>query len=205
MTAKPNLILLSGLLDQPSPDPSLPVDMTRGPRAEVFRDGTVLAFDQSLNATGYVLLRCDRGHLCIEQASQIPMPEISAKGHEANLLKGVALWQRMCAVLTATASGYPGAEIAHETPPVGGRMARPESSLLSALSLRIAAATFGWEVTMVGAQKAKRWIAGNANADKKTAHAALAQHFGDLPGYEYITNEAKCDALMIALTILKES
>lgn len=169
------------------------------PTLETFGSGNVLAFDQSLTATGWVHVASYSGVVGIV-ASGTESPKIEGfRGYEQDLRRGVYLFTRLHKVL----AGHLGPEtlLAHEHPPMGKVKGGGTSSLMSALSLRIVCWEFGREVVMLGAQPAKKLICGNANADKKTAHAALALHLAQhIEGYaEHITNEAKRDALMVAL------
>lgn len=194
MGKAPDFSGLSGLQHAPSAKEWAP------PTLESFGFGDVLSFDQSLTAAGWVRLASYAEGLGVIASGVEKGGMDHLRGHEQNLSRGVVLYDRFGEVVqnNTTASTL----IVHETPPVGGgKMARPEASLLAALALRIAVFDEGLDVEMLGAQPAKKMICGNANADKKTAHAALALHLAPLIlGYdEHITNEAKRDALLIAL------
>lgn len=176
----------------------------RAPRASDFDYGYILAFDQSLSACGAVALSSSEEGLVIEAAHKFPAFEVNETGNEASFLKAVLLthaitdW-RLAEGFTAVRWAF-----VHEAPPVGGgRIREPESALLSGMSVRLSLNQFRCEGMVTPAQH-KKFICGNAKADKKEQHAALAELAITLPiiNYHLITNEAKRDALCIALHYL---
>jgi hypothetical protein len=165
----------------------------------------ILAVDQSLSATGMVWLAVGRRELTVYQAWTFRSEAgEDADGHEQNLQRAMDLGNQIDDVIRVVHQDV--AHVVHEGPPVGGgRIMRPESSLLAALALRQAAAL--WEVPiapMVQPQTHKRIVCGNGNATKKEEHAALAQLAATLPilDYDRVTNEAIRDALCVALAHL---
>lgn len=166
----------------------------------VFKHGTVLAFDQSIANTGWVLLESDKEGIWVRDCGSLAVPpEGYPKGHAGTLLRADHL-----AVLAGPVLRIPVTTVVHETPPVAtGKMSRPESSLVSAAVIRQAALREGHTVVMVSNQHSKKVIAGNGNADKKAWHAAMEQmpwhHFGTKP-----TNEGQRDAMCLGLTWLIE-
>jgi Holliday junction resolvasome RuvABC endonuclease subunit len=163
------------------------------------RSGTVLALDQSLGAAGFVLVTSTPSFFTVHLAGTLATDETTVRGHEQSLLRGVEIYQSMTRLVTMACEWSDRVVFLHETPPVGGTMARPESSLLSALAFRIALSQRNLVPMMVGAQSAKRLICGNANATKREAHAKLAEYAPWINGYDLVTNEGRRDALMLAL------
>ncbi len=183
------------------------------PTREDFRPGYILAFDQSLAATGFVLLegvrdKHDRLELSIKESEVIKtVDSAEGKGGHAENLRRAHDQYRNYFTLLKSFSVYRGhARIAYESPPDGGgRIMRPESSLLAALALRIATeeATFAPGITVASATH-RKLVCGRGNVTKKVAHTGLALWAPALVnGYtKHITNEALRDALSIALCAL---
>lgn len=168
--------------------------------------GEVLAFDQSLSATGWVHLRKAPAQLWVVAAGTESGGDPQTRGPEQSLDRGLALYDKVVHVVSRylnRAVQIP-VLIVFETPPVGGKMSRPESSLLAGLVVKIAADRMaGPRPVMVSAQRAKKVICGDANADKRDAHASLLLNCAPwISGYSAITNEAHRDAAMIGLTAL---
>lgn len=168
-------------------------------------DGQVLAVDQSLSSSGLVFLSSLDGTIQVEWAVTYRTGDDGegAGGHEANLRRALEL-ERLFSNLLETVSGDP--TIVHEAPTTGGgKVMRPESSLMAAQALRSAA--YRWYLAvapMVRAQDHKRFTCGQANATKKDHHRALmiwAEGLG-IANLSVITNEHLRDALSIALTHL---
>lgn len=175
-----------------------------GPGRDDFAYRTLIAFDPSLSATGVIVLSSTRNGLTVLEAYKFPNPETGALGNEDNFRKAMVLtgnvtaWRRNC--LTDVTN----LDFVHEAPPIGGgRVRAPESALLAGLAIRQSM----WHHTclgMISPASHKNYICGNSKADKKEHHAALAEvaeHL-QIQNYELITNEAKRDALSIALTYL---
>lgn len=165
----------------------------------------ILAVDQSLSATGMVWLAVGTKELTVYEAWTFRSEaHEDADGHEENLQRAMHLGTQIERVIWEIHRNV--AHIVHEGPPVGGgKILRPESSLLAALALRQAAAR--WEVpvtSMVQPQTHRRVICGNQRATKKEEHEALAQLAATLPiqDYDKITNEATRDALCVGITQL---
>jgi len=170
------------------------------PEIGAFADGVlVLAVDQSLSALGWVLMRrWEDRFLVIDKGSVRTKPEDYPQGHEGTLQRGVQVYYDFDRQVGAMeAYGVP--VLVHETPPVGGRMSRPESSLVSATAIRLWAWHRKWPVTMVANQHSKKVLVNNANATKTEWHQALKRYWfdGTMP-----TNEGERDALCLALTYL---
>lgn len=165
-----------------------------------FGEGRVLAFDQSLTATGWAKVISEGGTITVTSAGKFSDTHAEEKNSiETQLRRGVDVFER--AYLLIDQAKVSGCSLAHESPPnpaavKGGGY----GSLLAAQSIRIAAALAEMNIEMLGAQPAKRLVCGNANAKKTEAHAALKEHcFLWIRGSEHVTNEATRDALMVAL------
>lgn len=159
--------------------------------------GQVLAFDQSLTATGWVLLGHDLDRLVVHHAGRWAAVT-EGSDVATSLSRGTQVYSR--ARMTFEHYRNVCDAFVHESPPnpaavKGGGY----SSLLAAQSLRDAAFASGITMEMLGAQPGKKLVCGNANADKKTAHAALKACYPWIEGAEKVTNEATRDALIVAL------
>jgi Holliday junction resolvasome RuvABC endonuclease subunit len=178
------------------------------PILDIRRVGVLLSFDQSLSNTGYVVLEnavlTDGGKLGFVATGMLKARD-DVKGHEKVLDRAMDLFWEVQDV----SREYRPTWVTYETPPVGGRMSRPESSLLGAHSIRLAALIENPFVKLetVSRQKAaKRWT-GNGNADKKVVRAALEAllkyHQIDRP--EGPWNEHVVDALSLGLLFMEGS
>lgn len=178
-----------------------------------FRPGLVLAFDQSLAATGFVVLegrlnKNDRVELSILESEVLKTTD-SAEGkggHAENLRRARDQYHAYSTLLRSFAVHRAHATVAHEAPPDGGgRIMRPESSLLAALALEIAAEEAGFrEGVAVASATHRKLVCGRGNVTKKVAHTGLAMWAPALvSGYSRrITNEALRDGLSVALAAL---
>jgi Holliday junction resolvasome RuvABC endonuclease subunit len=124
--------------------------------------GLILVVDQSLAATGWALMAdmavIDTG-MC--------KTEGEGKGHEDTLRRGRELWYQFRDILF---SHPPIDMVVHELPPIGSAMMRPESSLVAAMSLRLAIESVQEEiipVKMIGAQAVKKRLTGQGGASKR--------------------------------------
>lgn len=187
-------------------------DPTQKPRKAVwappgrgdFAQGHLIAFDPSLSACGVVAITVDDRGVIIDEAHSFPSQEMGATGNEENFRKAMALaalvtqWRIKCGT---DLTSWP---FVHEAPPIGGgRIRSPESALLAGLAVR--ASMWGHDCRgMIAPAAHKNFICGNSKADKKEHHAALratAERLRFL-NYELITNEAKRDALSVALSYM---
>lgn len=177
------------------------------PVLDIRRKGVLLAFDQSLSNTGYVVLDSQSPHFMDTEMKFMATGMLKArddvKGHEKVLDRAMDLFWEVQDVCRQWRPTW----VTFETPPVGGRMSRPESSLLGAHSIRLAAIIENpfVKAVMVSRQKAaKRWT-GNGNADKKVVRAALeallVYHHIEKP--EGPWNEHVVDALSLALLFME--
>jgi len=164
-----------------------------------FAQGTILVFDQSVSATGWVVLASAKD-LRVLAAGSFLLPAVDyPSGHEGTLRRGVVITQQAEEVLTRY-HFFGISRVIHEAPPVGGRMARPESSLVAALAVRVAAERFGLPVSCVQNQHSKKVLTGSATVDKKDWHRALGRY--SIDGKHKVTNEGQRDALCLGLTFL---
>lgn len=174
------------------------------PALDDFGYGRVVAFDQSLSATGRVFVQRGEGFFRIYDASTFAgnPQDPETTGREKDLQRGVDLWARFSGDFRSMAGDV---VIVHEAPALGGGgMRTPESSLLAAQALRIAAAQHRREVVMIQTQQHRKLVCGDAKAKKREEQAAalkLAESIG-ITGTEKITNASKRDAFCLALAYL---
>lgn len=169
----------------------------------------VLAIDQSLNGCAAVLLGAARidGRAVIEVNMVRKFNtgiSTGVGGYEESLQRGEELYLQLAEWIAQIKlfSAAP-IQVVHEQPPIGGgRIVRPESSLLAAFAVRRAANVNDYPVMKMAApQSHKFFTCGDRKADKKKHHAALkilAAELG-ITGMELITNEDLRDALSIGL------
>lgn len=170
----------------------------------------ILAFDQSLAATGFVHLSVSAlGGLFVADAVTFRTTATEGKGgHEENLDRALIQYRSFKSLLSDYRSrgGY---TVVHEMVPVGGgKLNRPESSLLAAHSLRTAVAELELELApSVAVREHRKAVCGNPSADKREAHAVLAQLAEELDilNYKSITNDNTRDALCVALACLRRA
>lgn len=164
------------------------------PLASWFK-GRILAVDQSLANSGWAMIEMG----VVTWTGNIKTDPMSV-GHEDTLLRGERVYAEYQLLLRKFEIDL----IVHETPPVSGaRMMRPESSLVSAVALRIAGSLAGIPVEMVGAQRAKKRWTGNGNAKKPEVREALKAAFPELRQKKPM-NQAIIDALAIGLVVAEE-
>ena len=134
--------------------------------------GNVLAFDQALANTGWCLMRPIYPYVIrtgvIRTDTDI--------GHEGNLSRTILVHDAVKALIDTHLD-----LVVHETPPVGPGMYRPESSLLAATAIRIAAHDHGVALTMAPAQRAKVRLTGDAQATKADIKAGIKKLWPHLP------------------------
>lgn len=186
-----------------------PRETWRPPTIADLSDEVVIAFDQSLNATAAMCAHRTGDTFAVRSVTMIK-GQVSGDpgGTEGDLRKGVDLHHLFMTFLMKM-KGYHRNDdlvVVHEAPPAGGgHIRRPESSLLAAQALRIAADRLDVPVVgMVSPGEHKRAICGNARAEKAEAHQALAQLAQEWPirGYERVTNADKRDGLCVAIAYL---
>jgi hypothetical protein len=166
--------------------------------------GQVVAIDQSLTATGIVALLHDTSGLSVKYSTVVGTGPTDQGGYEDSLQRAMKM-ELMLEGVFGNFDGY--WRFVHEAPPVGGgKIMRPEASLLSAMAVRSALRNKGKNDVdpMIRAQDHKKFVCGNGNADKKTHHKELMEMMVSfsLRDAHQITNEAKRDALSIGLFYL---
>lgn len=179
---------------------------------------TVMAFDPSLRGCGAVCVTlCGRqGHadapprLWVDAAKKFSTSDHEVGGYEESLRKTLELAGMLRPWILETLRGHAVAnvEFVHEGPPVGGgKVIRPEASLLGGAALRFAL-TQGPPLNrtvepMIQPQTHKRLWCGprpkNQTITKKEHHDAMMARARewDVIGLDKITNEATRDAFSV--------
>jgi Holliday junction resolvasome RuvABC endonuclease subunit len=167
--------------------------------------GILIAFDQSLANTGYVVIDCDPilGVSFLEMGCFHTVTIDQRKSWDDTFNRSVQLFD----FLRILVGKYEPTLILHETPPVGESpyVRRADSSIVTATVIRTVAALNHTQVEMVGAQSVKAYLTGNRNAKKKEVREALEIRFDiqlKTPGL--VLNEHTFDALGIAVTFLEK-
>jgi Holliday junction resolvasome RuvABC endonuclease subunit len=157
--------------------------------------GVVLGCDPSLANFGWTLID-SRKSLdpvacgCFEALTAL-------EGNDAVLKRAEDLY----GILSGWLEGTPCDVIAYEMPAARNLVQRPESALLAASSLRLAAKACGRPLSMVSANRAKLLVAGYSRADKKRVRNAIRERF---PHLRMRMNEHMLDAYAIGLTYIQE-
>jgi hypothetical protein len=181
------------------------VEDPRVTEADLPRGLLVLAFDQSIRATGWTVIstHCRQGAEVVLASSQLTKtPE--QRGWESTLADATTLALKLRDLLHHLKAdlAFPIDQVVHELPIAGrlkgGKPKRPESSALAALGVRLVAHDFGLPLTALAAQSAKRLVTGDIRSEKREAHTALAQ-LPWLQGQDKLTNEGKRDAALLGL------
>lgn len=177
-------------------------------RLEDLHPGTYLACDQSLSACGLVLFEvaADRDDWAVHMAQLIKSDEVEATGWEETYQRTEQLQARMTVFVQQWVTGTDWGEVlaVNEAPPIGGgKLQRPEVSLISGYAFR--QATRGLRrLPMVRRQDHCRLICGEPNAKKAVHHAHLKRYLALIRGAgDSVTNEATRDALSVALFAAK--
>lgn len=188
----------SGLKDLPGQSLAQAAKGWSPPTLDDLGLGTVLCFDQSLMATGMVLLNRGEGGLAVLHAEKFTGQE-GDNGVATALARGAMVFARVRPYLASAKDR--GWVVAHESPPNPNAVkGGGTSSLMSAQALHCAALAEEVALEMLGSQPAKKLVCGNANAPKTEAHRALKTHV--LPwvaGASQVSNEATRDALLVGL------
>ena len=180
---------LSGIDTGPAP--------TRGPKplAPLFV-GRMGCFDQTLSKAGSASLLFSKDGTITPVRSKMFEPSTDEEGNEGNFRKGVALHNAFVKWLQDEHIDF----VAHEAPPVGGgKLHRPESSLMAALALRIACDSLAVPVVMVRPQDAKKRLTGDGKAEKRDVKLAIEALLPDVRNLRP-WNQDVSDAIAVGLT-----
>lgn len=168
-------------------------------RIQVNFEGLVLAFDQTLSSTGWCLMR-SKGYIVEAVRTGMCTTNAENKGSDQDLVRGELIFNQFQTVIENNEPMW----IVHEAPPVGGgKLSRPESSLLAALALRIAAAQYVTPLTMIHARKAKNRLTGNPGATKKEVREGVLWQLPTITDFKPL-NEHVYDAAAIGLVAIEE-
>jgi hypothetical protein len=180
--------------------------------------GRVLAFDQSLGATGFVAIQHVDGVLEVRQA--LTLRGVAAQdlsSHAKTLAEFLDLEHKLVETLLPYVVSGQSWEVAYEAPPMDtAGMRRSESSLLAAAALISAARAVDLPVLpYVAAQHHRKVIAGRTTFKQPgeitlTPIQAKARYHADLRAtaesvgldMHLVTNEGQRDATAIGLTVL---
>lgn len=173
--------------------------------------GTYLAADPSITAFGLVLFEVSPDQrYAVHMAEQFKTESGLVAGHEDTLWRAEVIEGLIQSWLQTWMVGHDWGHVyaVHEAPPIGNlRHSKFEYSLVTGLGFRLALRAAYQDrrseislLPMVRRQDHARLICGDPDAKKPVHHAALKEHFDAIrDADELITNEAKRDALSIAL------
>lgn len=150
----------------------------------------ILAVDQSLANTGLVWVESDP--LQVTAKGMLKSRGLLS-GNEATLRRAEEMVGEFDALLSDDID-----LVLFEVPPLGNLVQRPESSLLSALALRVAARKKGKTCVGVNTNKAKKFLTGSAQARKPKVREALLEKYPQFAGL----NQHQTDAVSLAVTYL---
>jgi hypothetical protein len=169
----------------------------------------VIAVDPSLRAFAAVFLSISevmgQPQIFVLAARKFTTAEEDAKGWEANFQRAMQVGHDFRLWIDEATAGFSRVrlEIVHEQPPAGGgRIIRPEATILGGLATRFAARDLGVPVQrMVAPQSHKRLFCGAEKVTKAQHHAALKKTAAQLgiSGMDLVKNEGTRDALSIGL------
>lgn len=185
-------------VDGKAPEPK-PLIEVLAPKFE----GRILAFDQTLGNVGWVYCQAEAAEVRVVRTGHIKTePGMrGAKGDEDNLQRTVAIYHEVWSIVKEIDPHL----IVHESPPAGGRLARPDSALLAAAAVRIVAADADCPVHMVHAQRVKKLLTGNGNAQKRDVAAAVRRAMPGLVERRIKPlNEHVYDAIGLAVVAAEE-
>lgn len=162
--------------------------------------GRMLCCDQSITSTGFVVLHFGLdGRVTICQWGTIKTEPTGIKGYEDYLLRIEIIAGEIKHVVDEVLHGID--LIAHEAPPMGGGLRKPESSLSAAVAIRAAAVILDIPAVSIHGKHAKKVLTNNGNADKLIVREALGR-WVDLS--EIRMNEHISDALALGLVAATE-
>lgn len=156
---------------------------------------TVLGVDQSLSNTGMVVVAI--GTVPDLLSKHMLTSRSAVEGTESALRRAVELHGEFRNFMKLMSS-WEVDEIIHETPPTANRMQRPESSLLAAMGLRLAAEEFGLPYLAVHSNTAKLHFTGSGVAKKPVMHERMWGIYPEIKAKKLNEHQADALALVIA-------
>jgi len=163
-------------------------------------NGTIVAFDQSLANTGYVVAEVAQKRISVVASGTIQT--VNSGGRKSwtdTLYRARELIEPIREVVTQ----HDPVLILHEMPPIGNsrNMRRPDSSILSAFAIWVAVDPL--PIRMVDARSVKRHLTGKSGATKKEVRTALESRLGGILDDKHLRrNEHTFDALGILYTYI---
>lgn len=172
-------------------------------------EATVLAFDQSLANTGWSVVRFSptaKPRVLIYGTINTEGIEGLAGWHDS-LARGEILLREMAAVMTIARSSWTIDAFVHEMPAMMGRVQtkKQEGPAISAMCMRAAArmhqrAEFrSIPIVMMEIHRTKKWLTGDANAEKPAVRAGVFQVVR-----EFRTNEHVADSIALAIAAVAQ-
>lgn len=136
--------------------------------------GRILGIDQSLSQTGWAMLVdgavVDTGMIKTEQIED-------KKGIEENYSRATGLFVDLVDLIFH----HEPEVVVHELPAIGMKMMRTDASLIAGMAVRCAVQVHQKsQVLMLGAQRVKKRMTGNANADKSEVRDAILRMMPNL-------------------------
>lgn len=166
-------------------------------------DGTVVAFDQALANTGYVVAHFRPKVMKVIASGTL---HTTSSGGRTSWTDTLYRARELIRPIRKILAEHEPRIIVHETPPIGNSrsMRRPDSSILSAMAIWVAAEDT--PIRMIDARAAKRYLTGKAGATKKEVRTALENRLGDVFAEPHLRkNEHVYDALALLVTYTKDS
>lgn len=170
--------------------------------------GLVLAFDQAIRNTGWVLVGFSANRAGIMNAGVLQTKKpVRNLGWESTYASAMEMADQIDQVFADRLRiGIRPTLIVHETPPSAGKAARPDSSIMTGMAVRLAARKHCPDVPllMIGKQKAANFLLGQPNADKSEVRdflqAASWVDALDVLDQRSTYNEHQYDALSLAVS-----
>lgn len=160
----------------------------------------VLGFDQTVRNTGVALVESTPAGCVVLHAETARTSAAVQAGWDSTLRSAADQADQLAELVSRLVGRWPDLVVVHELPAVGAAF-RPESSILAALGVHLAARPHGRPVHLVQNQQMKRLVTGDAKATKDgVKRALLAMPW--LDGREHLTNADIRDAAALALTWL---
>lgn len=188
-----------------------PKSVWRPPRPTDLHHGHILAFDQSLSATGAVLLSHIGDEVRVLAARVVSTPaHPDVKSTRENDIRRALMLRHSLNEWVRTLVRDPFMVVAYEAVPEGPYIRHIESSLLSAMAVKLVCQDNDLrlaEQAAVPARTHKKFTSGNLNASKSEHGKAMKKLGAEMPIEDFglVTNEATRDALSIALCALRKN